>query len=226
MGQLRVLPLLTRAARIGAGVFSEILAPSGCAACDVRVSPRVVFCVPCSATIARAGPGEISLPDLYAAFEYGGALTTAIARLKYEDRADLAPRLGGLLLGATEATLPRDVDVVVPVPLHPRRLAQRGYNHAALLARPIARWLGVPLRPRALVRTRDTPRQAGLAREERLVNLHHAFSRSEQHAALGGAHVLLVDDVRTTGATALACSRALEAAGVARISVLVLAWKA
>jgi ComF family protein len=206
-------------------VLCELIAPSGCAACDVPVAARVAFCVPCAATVTRAGPGDLALPDVHAAFEYGGALATAIARLKYEDRADLAPRLGALLVSATEGRLPHDIDVVVPVPLHPRRLAERGYNHAALLARPLARWLRVPLAPRTLVRVRDTPRQAALAGKKRLVNVRDAFAPSpEATADVRGAHVLVVDDVRTTGATVGACSRALEAAGVARVSVLVLAW--
>lgn len=156
-----------------------------------------------------------------AVFEYGGAMATAIGRLKYGDRADLGTRLGRTMLPAAERLLGR-VDVVVPVPLHPRRLAERGYNQAALLSRPVTRALGARSAPRALVRQRDTPRQALLGRAERLVNVRQAFAVSDR-ASIQGARVLLVDDVRTTGATLDACAMALEAAGARDVLELVLA---
>lgn len=156
-------------------------------------------------------------------FEYGGAMATAIGRLKYGDRADLGPRLGRAMLPAAER-LAGKVDVVVPVPLHPRRLAERGYNQAALLARPVTRALGARSAPRALVRHRDTPRQAQLDRAERLVNVRQAFAVTHR-ASIRGARVLLVDDVRTTGATLEACTTALEAAGARDVLALVLAQR-
>jgi ComF family protein len=118
----------------------------------------------------------------------------------------------------------RDVDLVVPVPLHPRRLIERGYDQAALLAAPIARRLGVPFAPRAVVRIRETPPQASLDREARIANVAAAFRCASTSASrVEGSRVLLVDDVRTTGATLAACARTLHEAGARAVLTLVLA---
>ncbi|MBX3197735.1 MAG: ComF family protein [Labilithrix sp.] len=148
-------------------------------------------------------------------------MATAIARLKYQERSDLAPRLGRAMLTAAERARGA-VDLAVPVPLHPRRLAERGYNQAALLAAPVARRLGIAFAPRALVRSRDTPRQVALDREQRVVNVAGVFAARER-SRLSGARVLLIDDVRTTGTTLARCADALHDAGIASVQALVLA---
>lgn len=146
-------------------------------------------------------------------------MATAILRLKYEERPDLGPRLG--LAMVTVADHARGaVDLVVPVPLHPKRLAERGYNQSVLLAAPIARALEVPLAPRLLRRRSDTPRQAALDRPTRLVNVRDAFVA---RAPTQGRRVLLIDDVRTTGATLRACAAVLRGAGASRVLTLALA---
>jgi ComF family protein len=110
----------------------------------------------------------------------------------------------------------------VPVPLHPSRLAERGYNQSSLLARRVARHLGAPFAPLALARARDTPKQATLDREARLANVAGAFRVREPTRVYGRA-VLLVDDVSTTGATLAACAQALQAAGASAVATAVLA---
>ena len=117
------------------------------------------------------------------------------------------------------------IDVVVPVPLHPRRLAERGYNQAALLAAPVARRLGVPFAPCALARVRDTPQQVVMDRASRLLNVAGAFAVRDRTFVAGG-RVLLIDDVRTTGATLDGCARALHEVGARAILALVLARRA
>ena len=112
-----------------------------------------VFCPPCARTVVSAASGP-ALPT--AALVYGGAVARAIARMKYESRPDLARPLADLLWRALEphAASLRGA-VVVPVPLHPSRLAERGFNQSALLGRRLARHLGAPLAP-ALSRARET----------------------------------------------------------------------
>jgi ComF family protein len=192
--------------------LGELVAPSGCAACDLRTSPAsLLFCEGCSATIETASGRE-------GAFVYGGAMAEAIVRLKYGRRSDLAARLGR----AMSERAPRDVDIVVPVPLHPMRAAERGFNQSALLAGRVARHLGVPLGARVLERIRDTPRQASLDRAGRQANVQSAF-RCRDARAVREKRVLLVDDVRTTGATLAECRAALQAAGPRSIALYVLA---
>ena len=191
-------------------VLLSILGPNRCAACDAPARENTAFCPACAATVERSS-------DPQAPFVYGGAMSNAITRFKYGPVPELARTLGALL--AAEARGRFDVDAVVPVPLHPSRLVERGFNQAVLLARPVARALGVPLRARALVRTRPTERQAELDRSARLRNVAGAFRARRPIAG----RILLVDDVRTTGATQNACAEALRAAGAPYVGCLVLA---
>ncbi len=112
-------------------------------------------------------------------------------------------------------------DVVVPVPLHERRLRERGFNQSLELARGLAGRTGIGLAATALSRLRDTVPQARLERAERLLNLKGAFAADPRQVA--GRRVLLVDDVSTTGATLVECTAALLAAGAATVDVAVLA---
>jgi ComF family protein len=146
---------------------------------------------------------------------HGGALAEAIHRLKYGGRSELAGTLGVLFSGAD----PPRADVVAPIPLHPQRLRQRGFDHAYLLAREASRRFGLPLRG-LLERTRATRAQVGLDRRARELNVRGAFRALRP---LEGVRVCLVDDVLTTGATAAAAARALLSAGAARVEVRTLA---
>jgi ComF family protein len=193
-------------------VLLSILGPNRCAACDEPAREGAVFCAGCALVIER-------IDDERAPFAYGGPIAAAITRFKYRPVPELGRSLGALL--ASEAPKRRfdDVDCVVPVPLHPTRLFERGFNQAVLLARPVARALGVPLVARALERTRATEKQAELDRTGRQLNVEGAF---RARRPLVG-RVLLVDDVRTTGATQNACAKTLRAAGCSHVRFWVLA---
>jgi len=205
-------------------VIASVVAPSRCAGCDAPVGRLVAFCSACRSTVELAGGRDA--PSV-AAFAYGGAIAQAIGRLKYEHRADLARPLGDLLWRALEARtgVLRGV-VVIPVPLYPSRLVERGFNQAALIARPIARRLEAPFLPLALARTRDTPRQTTLDGEARTRNVAGAF-RVRRAEAVCNRAVLLIDDVRTTGATLDACTHALKSAGAGEVTHAVVAhvWR-
>jgi len=189
----------------------DLLAPRRCGGCEAELPAGVIgFCEVCASLLEPS-------PDPRAVYLYGGPLAEAIRKLKYRHRTELAEPLGRRLARGC-ASLAGEVDVVVPVPLHRRRLAERGFNQSALLARRVARSLGLPLRPRALRRLRDTPPQASLDRADRAANVRDAF-----RARATEARVLLIDDVRTTGATLAACAEALTAAGAARVHVRTLA---
>jgi ComF family protein len=113
-------------------------------------------------------------------------------------------------------------DVLVPVPLHPRRLRERGFNQSALLAEEIGRRAGRLACAEALVRRRDTVPQAGLSAASRRRNVEDAFA-VRRRARVAGRVVTLVDDLVTTGATARACARALRGAGAAEVRLLTVA---
>jgi ComF family protein len=151
---------------------------------------------------------------------YDGSVKAAIKALKYHRAMPVGRVLADLLV----AHLPRDrlghVAAVVPVPLHPSRLRERGFNQAECLARPVAETLAVACRTDLLVRRRHEAAQAGLDGRARRLNVVGAFEAT--HAAAGLAAVL-IDDVFSTGATADACSSALKRAGAASVGVLTLA---
>ena len=199
-------------------MIGELVAPSRCASCEEYVGPRVLFCGGCGVSVMRA---DEQPAGQHALFAYGGAVATAIVRLKYAGRSDLATRFADVLADSA-LSLSDDVDIVVPVPLHVRRLAERGFDQAALLAGPVARRLGVAHAPRALLRHRETPKQASLDRSARTSNVEAAF-RCTSPARIEGRRVLLVDDVRTTGATLSSCAEALREGGASSVLSLVLA---
>jgi ComF family protein len=197
-----------------------LLAPPSCAACELEIdtsssSPGdagrpAAFCAGCAPLVESVptAPTE-SLDD--SAYVYAGPMADAVRAMKYAGRFELATPLGCMLASRVEGRLEGLVDVVMPLPLHPRKLRARGVNPAALLAHEVAARLGVPLCTRRLVRVRDTREQAGLDRAQRGTNVRAAF---EARTAQGSAkRVLLIDDVRTTGATLQEAARTLEDAG-------------
>ncbi len=177
----------------------------------LRGSPELIFtCVPCRHRRTYFACAR-------AAGVYDGPLRDAIHALKFGRCQALAAPLGRLM-AEVAATDPRlRADLVVPVPLHPRRLRERGFNQAELLAAEASRYLNVPLNPGALRRVRPTDSQTALSRDDRRANVRTAFEVGE---VLRGGRVLLVDDVVSTGATAAECARALRRGGVDEVVVV------
>jgi len=217
--------------------------PPACAACATLLEEDVPFCelcalatepVPlpgcgrCAEPVERPGvcPRCLRAPpsfrSAHAAFVHTGPLARAIHRFKYEGHSALAVPLGRALAAASRGWLERlgTEPVLVPIPLHWRRLLRRGYDQAGLLGRALAHAAGLPLRPTLLRRIRATRRQVGLTEAERTENVYGAFAVRGQ---VPSGPVVLVDDVFTTGATARAASSALREAGARRVYVLTLA---
>ncbi len=154
---------------------------------------------------------------------YEGILRTAIHRFKFKKRRTLAEPLGILLvkyLGRTPTLEIKEIDVIIPVPLHIKRERQRGFNQAELLARVISRYHERPV-VSALERTKNTKAQFDLPREERFKNIIGAFKVSHIKSVYN-KRVLLLDDIYTTGATIAECSKALRIAGARRVEVITL----
>lgn len=145
---------------------------------------------------------------------YDGALRAIVHALKYEGRRSLGRPLGDLMR-ARGADMLEGAACAIPVPLHPSRRRQRGFNQAA----DLARHLGIPS-VAALRRIRPTPTQTDLPAARRHRNMRDAFAVTPAARALSGAIVVLVDDVSTTGATLEACARVLKEAGVVEVRAL------
>jgi ComF family protein len=190
----------------------ELIEPPVCPLCG-RSMPAPRRCLSCQRMPLR-------ISGIRAVGYLDGPLRTAIHRFKYSNVRGLAAILGRLAVASLlRYDLP--VDTIVPVPLHVRRLRERGYNQASLLAAEIGSATGLPVVDDVLVRVRSTIPQVGLTARSRRENVRGAFGCTS--ARLKGHHVLLVDDVCTTGATLEACSTALQEAASGPVWGLVLA---
>lgn len=192
----------------------DMIAPHLCAACDAPVPlGSVGFCEVCEPLLELApqdGPRSV--------FLYGGPLADALRRWKYGGRSEIE-RAFVRPLSERALDLAGEVDAVVPVPLHPRRQQERGFNQSALLARRVAVVLAIPFLPSGLVRVRDTPPQASLDVGARPKNVRAAFRAPRRLPP----RVLLIDDVHTTGSTLAECARAAREGGAERVHTMVLA---
>src|SRR2546426_4205084 len=158
-----------------------------------------------------------------AAVRYGPIAREALHAFKFGGRRALAAPLADLLAGLGLRALPGAApDLLVPVPLHPRRERERGYNQSALLAKRLGRGWGVPVATDALGRALATAPQTDLDAAARRKNVRGAFTVRRPELVVG-RHVLLVDDILTTGATVGECARCLTSAGAAAVGVLTVA---
>jgi len=196
----------------------ELLAPRRCAACGSLLGEQgEPLCAACSPLLEPLEP-DVGLP-YRALFRYGGPIADAIRRLKYEGMSEVASAMGPSLSDAVIDWQPR-LHAVTAVPLAGAKLRTRGYNQSGLLARQVADRLALPFEPLWLRRVREGQRQVGQSKAARLAQTQGAFVASP-HAH--GKTILLVDDVRTTGATLSAAALALEQAGALAVYQLVLA---
>ena len=198
-----------------------MLAPHRCPSCDWQIPDveAAEFCAAC-APLLEPAPAGISPPARSAAgWLYEGPFADAIRRFKYGGAGWLGAPLGAKL-AVCARPYAGQIRAVVPVPLHPAKLRARGFNPAALLAKPVAAELGATLEVRWLYRERATRSQAGLDRDGRLANVRGAF----RAARAKPTQVLLIDDVRTTGSTLAEAATALTAQGH-EVTTLALAWR-
>jgi len=208
-----------------------LLVPPNCVLCDAPGLPGPLdLCAACLEGLPRIEPGDAfessAFERICCPWRFEFPVDELARALKFHGERSYARLLGTLLArerarvahGIEPAPLPHRV---VPVPLHPRRLRERGYNQAAEIARFAARSLGLPLDASLLRRTRATKGQTGLGARERALNVAAAFAptRTLPHAP----RVALVDDVVTTGSTVCAAAAALRAAGAGAVELWVVA---
>lgn len=218
-----VLDLLFPATCVGCGRRGQLLCDE-CLAAAERIRPPL--CLRCGRPMSREQLCHVcretgsTIDGIRAVAYFEGSLRHAVHRFKYYGMHALARPLAELLIEYQEDNqLP--ADVIVPVPLHPDREAERGYNQAGLLAQALGRRMRLPTAETALTRVRATSPQVTLDAQERRSNVADAF-RAERRDVVG-RRILLIDDVCTTGATMEACSQALKAEGARSVWGLTLA---
>lgn len=214
----------------------ELVYPRTCAGCAMRGTwlcpdcerevPRLTrgLCHRCGAPAQRGCEQcrhlDPAIVMARAAYPYTGWVARAVQLAKYDDEPARLPDIGARLLPLMRDLGP--LDALVPVPLHPARLRRRGYNQADVLAREISAVTGVPLWP-VIRRIRETRPQVGLTRDARTHNVHDAFALDPAWSPRPGMRFLIVDDVRTTGATLNACANVLAGTSPASVSVMTFA---
>lgn len=221
--------------------FKDFFFPRTCMGCGKKLLVHEpVVCLSCLSDLPFTGLGntpgnemerhfwgKFPIERASALFYYakGGAVATILHGMKYYGRQRVCRQMGNWLAAELSATgFFEGVDCLVPVPLHPRRLRHRGYNQSGLLAAGISERTGIPVCPDVLVRTHNNRTQTHKSGYERWQNTDGLFAATSQAASLEHKHVLLVDDVLTTGATLTACADALSPISGIRISVVTLAW--
>lgn len=153
---------------------------------------------------------------------YTGVVRDRIHQLKFGCRLEWAPALADLMARTAEREGLTSVQMLIPVPLHAKRLKERGFNQSGILSRVLGKRLGIPCRHDVLERRNRTQPQTRLSREERLTNVRGAFHVS-QPSAVTGQRILLIDDVFTTGTTLGECARMLKAEGAEEVRALTVA---
>lgn len=230
---------------------ADLLLPPICVFCHEPVAAHGGLCASCwqgvefitppicdrlGLPLGYGGDSEIQLsamavrhPPVFrrarAAVRFSGVMRHLIHGFKYADRHE-ASAMFARLMAAAGTDLIRDADILIPVPLHRRKLFARRFNQAAILARKLSELTGVPASMTALQRVKPTSSQVGLSREARSVNVTAAFRLAFGADHIKGASVILIDDVITTGATLNACARTLLNAGAAHVDCLSVAMTA
>lgn len=230
---------MIRQLRFAINAFAALFFPHLCRICQHPLPDNGMFlCMPCQLSLPYTGfshmadnpveknfIGRISIQAASSLLFYNNpsAVQQLVHQIKYHNQQQLALHMGAML-GQALAASQRfcNVELIVPLPLHRSREKQRGYNQAALLAEGVSRAMAIPCKPDALIRTRTSGTQTKRNRSERWDNVQGLFVANKTNH-VNGRHVLLIDDVITTGASIEACGQAILDAG-ATLSVASLAF--
>lgn len=187
---------------VGCGDVLQQHEPLLCLSCQYHLPVNDYHLFPKNPVVSRMENFvEIDRGLSYLIFTQSSIVQSIIHQLKYKHRTDVAIYFGKLLgkqLSSSQPSVP--FDYIVPVPLHPKKLRQRGYNQSEYLAKGIAEVLGIPVNTDNLIRVKNTESQTGLSDFKRFDNVENAFLCRDK-ALFEGKHILIVDDVLTTGAT-------------------------
>ncbi|MBU0574595.1 MAG: ComF family protein [Candidatus Margulisbacteria bacterium] len=194
----------------------DLVFPRRCHVCGALT--REAFCMDCFKQVKFLAPSAF----VHSVAEYEGALKRAIWRFKFDRKKELADPLGYLLAKYANRHLSlKNMHMIVPVPLHEKRLRQRGYNQSELLCRQLTKYYNIPTVHRSLYRVRDTMPQFELNKRERFSNIRGAFAVNGKEP-VKGKNILLVDDIYTTGMTVSECTSMLKRSGASSVHVLTL----
>jgi len=218
--------------------FLQFFFPDLCVACgQILNRQEKVLCAHCMFHIPRTefhndpenpvsqlfwGRVKIEHAGSFFYFNKGSSYQPLIHKLKYSGRSDIGIEMGKLFGSELRRSVFAMADLIIPVPLHPTKLKKRGYNQSEMIARGIAQSLVLPVNTHSLLRVESTETQTRKSRFDRFINVEGKFS-IEKTSELEGKHIILTDDVVTTGSTLEACAIALLCIDGTKVSILTLA---
>lgn len=219
--------------------FLSLFLPGLCIGCSASlVRGERVLCTECLLSVARTdfhnkrdntleqafwGRCVVERAAAYSVYNRGSRIRKLIHALKYKGRTEIGQMLGELYGNIlTESGFMNGIDMIVPVPLHPARQRQRGYNQSDFIATGLSGPSGVPVKKNIIMRTDQTGSQTKHGRYERWENVKNLFLVPDPEL-ITGKHILVVDDVITTGSTMEACINVLHEAGEVKVSLVALA---
>ncbi|TVQ50586.1 MAG: ComF family protein [Saprospirales bacterium] len=220
--------------------ITDLIFPELCPCCQhSRPMRNHIICLSCLSDLPFTGHekypkenetaitfwGRIPLKGACSIFYFNpkGKIRNVLHRIKYEGRKDIAIEMGKLMgQYLKKAKEIRKADLILPVPLHPKRKATRGFNQSDFLAKGLSLRTGIPWTADAVIRTRDNPTQTKLSRELRFENTNQLF-RVTKASAIKNKHIILLDDVITTGATLESFAEIVLKAEAASVSIVTLA---
>lgn len=202
--------------------LSEFLFPyiPVCVCCGAEKGVDGYLCVYCAPVLLRLKAGEIDLGSVraFSAYRYDGPVKKIVTGFKYSNKKWLSRFMGDAMITALPENNAADFNFVCGVPLHPKKKKRRGFDQGEELGKHISDTSGLPYRP-ALRRVKNTKTQTKLTEQQRRENIKGAFEAAEEISG----RILLVDDVLTTGATALECAAVLKKAGADSVTILTFA---
>ena len=218
--------------------IERLLFPTICESCFEALNEKEdIICISCLSKLPRTnyhrlednpvarkllGRIPIHKASAFLYFKKGNLAQTLLHKLKYEGRRDLGEYLGSLFGRDLMVEGFCSPDLIIPLPLHPAREKQRGYNQSKPICVGLSKYLGAPVDLTSVIRTEANTTQTNKGRFERWLNVEHIF-RVTDATVLKGKNILLVDDVITTGATLEACGRAILDAGAKQLNIATLA---
>jgi ComF family protein len=220
--------------------FIALFYPRLCAGCQTAlVRGEDILCLGCLADLPKTGfekasdnpvaqlfwgRADIRLATSFCSFDKGGIMQHLMHQLKYKGSTDVGEKMGKLMgIDLIKSEPFREIELIIPVPLHPRRERSRGYNQSAVIGKGLSHAMGIPLVPGNLIRNHYSNSQTNKGRFERWENVKELFGVRKPEF-LEGKHLLLVDDVVTTGSTLEACAQVLLKIPGTTVSIATLAY--
>ena len=216
----------------------DLIFPRTCVVCGELLSPQEKdICINCLSTLPKIekihldeieksfwGKVEIERATSFMYYHKNSPYNNLIHRLKYKNRPDTGDRLAFLAAKEiAESGFFDDIDAIVPLPLSKRKMRQRGYNQCDYIAKGLSRATGIPVIKNAVKRLKSNETQTHKSRDERWQNVEGIFALSDA-TLLEGKHILLIDDILTTGATLASCAKSIQEGCQCKISIFTLAY--